>query len=68
VSTASGSCVVEVEVTDAIRRGVVSLPHAWPDADVNRLTSGRRVDPLSAMPEFSGFAVTVERRPSLAQT
>jgi anaerobic selenocysteine-containing dehydrogenase len=59
VTSDHGSCPAVVEVSATLRDGVVSLPHAWPDADVNRLTSDHDVDPLSAMPILSGFRVSV---------
>ncbi|MGH8973127.1 MAG: molybdopterin-containing oxidoreductase family protein [Acidimicrobiia bacterium] len=60
VSSAYGETSAEVEVTEAIRPGVVSLPHAWDTPGVNRLTSAAGdVDPLTGMPRFSGLAVTV---------
>ena len=62
VASASGAVVAPVEVTDAIRPGVVSLPHGWghdrPGASMgvaaahagvnsNMLTDGSILDPLS---------------------
>ena len=57
ISTASGSCVARVLVTDSIGPGVVSLPHAYRSANVNRLTSTADADRLNGMPVLSGFAV-----------
>lgn len=72
VATDQGCVVVAVEVTDAIRPGVVSLPHGWghdlagarlsvasarPGVNANRLTSADRVDPLSGNPHLNGFPV-----------
>ena len=57
--TSDTGCVeVVVEVTDAVRAGVVCLPHGWADTDawgpqgtqgpnVNVLTPGHGMDPLS---------------------
>jgi anaerobic selenocysteine-containing dehydrogenase len=59
LSTAAGSCVAVVEVTDRTRAGVVSLPHAHALANVNALTSTHDVDPLNGMPILSGLAVTL---------
>jgi anaerobic selenocysteine-containing dehydrogenase len=57
ITTATGSCRAVVEVNETIRRGVVSLPHGFGDADVNRLTTSDTVDPLNAMPVMSGYEV-----------
>lgn len=60
VTSTIGSTVAAVEVTDSIRPGVVSLPHGWSSPGVNRLTSATDgVDPLTGMPQLSGFPVTV---------
>jgi anaerobic selenocysteine-containing dehydrogenase len=61
VSTARGDCRAVVEVTDAIRAGVVSLPHGFGEANVNRVTSTADADPLSGMTIVSGLAVDVAR-------
>ena len=58
-----GSAPASVEVSEAIRRGVVSIPHGWASPNVNDLTSStEELDPLTAMPRFSGFPVTLHRR------
>ena len=60
VSTAHGSCAAVVEVTDAIRAGVVSLPHGFDEANVNRLIPTTAADPLSGMTIVSGVPVDVQ--------
>ncbi|RSS73302.1 molybdopterin oxidoreductase family protein [Streptomyces sp. WAC06614] len=72
VTAAGGSLEVPVEVTDAVRTGVVSLPHGWghdrpgtrlsvasadPGANVNQLLDGRLLDPLSGTAVLNGFPV-----------
>jgi len=69
-----GELVVPVEVTDRIRRGVVSLPHGWghdvggtglavaaerPGVNVNQLNDGTTVDPLSGTAVLSGIPVQI---------
>ncbi|MFE9256891.1 molybdopterin-dependent oxidoreductase [Streptomyces sp. NPDC006879] len=69
-----GEVEVPVEVTDAVRPGVVSLPHGWghdragtrlavaskePGANVNQLLDGSRLDPLSGTAVLNGFPVQV---------
>jgi anaerobic selenocysteine-containing dehydrogenase len=70
-----GSLEVPVEVTDAVRPGVVSIPHGWghglpgtrqrvADAhagvNVNLLTDGAVLDPLSGNAVLAGVPVAVE--------
>ncbi|MFE0173944.1 molybdopterin-dependent oxidoreductase [Streptomyces sp. NPDC059002] len=74
VSGPGGRIDVPVEVTDAVRPGVVSLPHGWghdrpgtrlsvaaeePGANVNQLLDGTLLDPLSGTAVLNGFAVQV---------
>jgi anaerobic selenocysteine-containing dehydrogenase len=69
-----GEVIVPVEVTSAIRPGVVSLPHGWghgqdgtrltfaatqPGANVNQLNDGALLDPLSGTAVLNGLPVTV---------
>ncbi len=56
----SGLTEADIAVTDAIRPGVVSLPHGWAAPGVNHLTSMTDdVEPLTGMPRLSGIAVEV---------
>ena len=63
VRSAHGSTRARVETTDAIRRGVVSVPHGFDGSagpNVNDLTSDHDgADPLTGMPRYSGFPVEV---------
>jgi anaerobic selenocysteine-containing dehydrogenase len=62
VASRYGSSPAQVELTDSVRRGVVSIPHGWSTPNVNELTSStEELDPLTAMPRFSGFPVTLTR-------
>jgi anaerobic selenocysteine-containing dehydrogenase len=71
-----GAVIVPVEVTEAIRPGVVSLPHGWGhDRDgtrlgvarehagvsINDVTSDKYLDTLSGTAAFNGLAVTLQR-------
>lgn len=79
VTAAGGEIAVPVEVTDAVRPGVVSLPHGWghdrpgtrlgvaaadPGANVNQLLDGTLLDPLSGTAVLNGFRVTVAPLPA----
>ncbi|WP_432119036.1 molybdopterin oxidoreductase family protein [Streptomyces sp. bgisy032] len=79
VKGAGGEVTAPAEVTDAVRRGVVSLPHGWghdrpgtrlghaakdPGVNVNQLLDGRLLDPLSGNAVLN--AVPVEVAPAAA--
>ncbi|MGA4867382.1 molybdopterin oxidoreductase family protein [Streptomyces lavendulocolor] len=74
VKAEGGELRVPVEVTDAVRPGVVSIPHGWghdrpgtrmavaagrPGVNVNQLLDGSRLDPLSGTAVLNGFPVRV---------
>ena len=74
VQSAAGAVEVETEVTDAIREGVVSIPHGWghdrPDTRIgvatahagvnsNVLTDEMPMDPISGTSVLNGIPVTV---------
>ncbi|MEU6849473.1 molybdopterin-dependent oxidoreductase [Actinacidiphila alni] len=70
-----GEITAAVEITDALRPGVVSVPHGWghdrdgtrlteaarePGANVNQLLDGTRLDPLSGTAVLNGFPIRIE--------
>ncbi|WP_369270061.1 molybdopterin oxidoreductase family protein [Streptomyces sp. R11] len=72
VKGAGGEVVTKAEVTDAVRPGVVSLPHGWghnrpgtrlnhalkdPGVNVNQLLDGSLLDPLSGNAVLNGVPV-----------
>ncbi|GHD23823.1 dehydrogenase [Streptomyces violarus] len=72
VKGAGGEVTAPAEITDAVRRGVVSLPHGWghdrpgtrlshastdPGVNVNQLLDGRLLDPLSGNAVLNGVPV-----------
>ncbi|MGW1886293.1 molybdopterin oxidoreductase family protein [Streptomyces sp. NPDC001970] len=74
IAADGGALEVPVEITDAVRTGVVSLPHGWghdrpgtrmsvaaasPGVNVNQLLDGSRLDPLSGTAVLNGFPVEV---------
>jgi anaerobic selenocysteine-containing dehydrogenase len=74
VESAAGALEVETEVTDAIRAGVVSIPHGWghdrpgtrtgvatahAGVNSNVLTDETPMDPLSGTSVLNGIPVTV---------
>jgi len=73
VRSAAGEVVVEVEPTDSIMPGVVSLPHGWghegtgqrvavehPGVNANALTDDAVVETVSGNAVFNGVPVVVE--------
>ncbi|CAM2903163.1 molybdopterin oxidoreductase family protein [Skermania piniformis] len=83
VTSATGSIVVPVEVSDEIRRGVVAVPHGWghqepgvgwsvaaalPGANVNLLHDPARTDAFTGTAAVNGTRVRVEAvRPESGQ-
>ncbi|MDX2826314.1 molybdopterin oxidoreductase family protein [Streptomyces ipomoeae] len=76
IKGAGGEVAAPVEVTDAVRQGVVSLPHGWghdrpgtrmshaaldPGVNVNQLLDGSQLDPLSGNAVLNGVPVEVSR-------
>ena len=74
VTGRAGKIQVPVEITDAIRPGVVSLPHGWghdvpgtrmsvaarrPGVNVNSLLDSSLLDPLSGTSVLNGIPVQV---------
>jgi anaerobic selenocysteine-containing dehydrogenase len=74
VSTRTGAIELPVEVTDAVMRGVVSVPHGWghgrdgvklrvaaraPGASVNDIVDPAQIDELSGTSALTGQAVEV---------
>ncbi|MFG2252215.1 molybdopterin oxidoreductase family protein [Streptomyces mirabilis] len=78
VKGAGGEVVAPAEVTDIVRRGVVSLPHGWghdrpgtrmshaaldPGVNVNQLLDGSLLDPLSGTAVLNGVPVELAACP-----
>ncbi|NJP52501.1 molybdopterin oxidoreductase family protein [Streptomyces sp. SBST2-5] len=74
ITGAGGAVTAPAEITDAVRQGVVSLPHGWghdrpgtrlrhaagdPGVNVNQLLDGTRLDPLSGNAVLNGVPVEV---------
>jgi len=74
VTNSAGAVTVPIEVTDAIMRGVVSIPHGWghdregsdmdvaanrPGVNSNLLTPSDAIDPLSGNAILNGISVEV---------
>jgi anaerobic selenocysteine-containing dehydrogenase len=74
VKGSGGELLAPVEITDGIRRGVVSLPHGWghdrggtrqtvaaaqPGVNVNQLNDGNQLDPLSGTAVLNGIPVDI---------
>ncbi|MGW3648277.1 molybdopterin oxidoreductase family protein [Streptomyces sp. NPDC000878] len=72
IKGAGGEVVAPAEITDVVRRGVVSLPHGWghdrpgtrlahaavdPGVNVNQLLDGSLLDPLSGNAVLNGVPI-----------
>ena len=83
VSSRVGTVEVELEATDAMMPGVVSMPHGWghgragsrmtvaaqhAGASINDLTDDLRIDTLTGNAGFSGVPVQVHRASSSTHT
>ncbi|WP_329408313.1 molybdopterin oxidoreductase family protein [Streptomyces sp. NBC_00704] len=79
IKGAGGEVTAPAEVTDGVRRGVVSLPHGWghdrpgtrlshaatvPGVNVNQLLDGSLLDPLSGNAVLNGVPVEVAAVPA----
>lgn len=60
VRSAHGELMIRATVESKIRKGVVQLPHAWPEANVTRLFTTVDVDPLTTQPQMTAMAVSIE--------
>jgi anaerobic selenocysteine-containing dehydrogenase len=54
-----GELLAPIEVTDGMRRGVVSLPHGWGQVNVNQLNDGAHLDRLSGTAVLNGIPVDI---------
>jgi len=74
ITASAGQVTAEVEVTDAIRPGVVSLPHGWghdtegvdmsvargrPGVNANQLTDPTDIDPLSGTVALNAIPISL---------
>jgi anaerobic selenocysteine-containing dehydrogenase len=61
VSSPRGAVRFRAEVTEVIKQGVVHCFHGWNQANVNELTDGDRLDPISGFPPLKSLLCQVER-------
>jgi anaerobic selenocysteine-containing dehydrogenase len=65
VHSATGEVFGSASIDDAVRAGVVSVPHGFAEPAVGHLTSGEvDTDPLTGMVRLSGLRVRVSRAPA----
>lgn len=57
----TGEVVIEAQVIEdgSLLQGFIEVPHGWNDANVNRLTDDRDVDPVSGFPNMKIVPVRV---------
>jgi anaerobic selenocysteine-containing dehydrogenase len=63
ISSPLGKVIMIASVGDTVPPGVVSAPHGWADADINRLIPDAGLDPISGFPPFRSSLCQVERHP-----
>ena len=57
-----GEVLIKAKVTDTILRGVVQMPHHWPDeANANNLSDDLNLDPISGFPAFKSQLCQVKK-------
>jgi anaerobic selenocysteine-containing dehydrogenase len=59
VRSANGEVTGIAKLDDAVRTGVVSIPHGHHDCNVNRLTSKDDIDRVTGMVRYSGIGVSL---------
>lgn len=60
VRSRRGAVIFQAAVTEEIKPGVVHCFHGWNQANVNELTDGRALDPISGFPPFKSSLCEVE--------
>jgi anaerobic selenocysteine-containing dehydrogenase len=63
VHNASGEIELTAKLDSGMRRGVASIAHGHRDANVNKLTSTKVIDPLGGMALYSGVPIEIDGRP-----
>jgi anaerobic selenocysteine-containing dehydrogenase len=61
LSTQRGSIRIRANLTETVPPGVVSIYHAWPEADVNLLIDPDYLDPISGFPGFKSLLCEVRK-------
>jgi anaerobic selenocysteine-containing dehydrogenase len=62
VSTPSGEVSGIARIDPSLRSGLVWINHGWSRQNVNRLTDGIHIDPLTCQPLMSAIPVRLARR------
>ena len=60
LSSPLGAVTMIAWITDAVPPGVVSAPHGWAQADINRLIPDAGLDPISGFPPFRSSLCQVD--------
>ena len=62
VTSPRGEVTIKAKVTDTILKGVVQMPHHWPDtANANNLSDDVNLDPISGFPAFKSQLCQVKK-------
>lgn len=62
LSTPRGSVDLFANVTDVVPPGVIHVYHGWSEADINTITDGEHLDPISGFPPFKSMLAEVGLR------
>jgi len=62
VETKRGSIEIKASVTEDIAPNVVSIPHGWEEANVNKLTDNTPADPVSGYPVLKGLLCRMRKK------
>ncbi len=61
ISTPVGSIKMKVKFNDGMKPGVISIPHAWSEANACELVNGEHLDPIMGYPEDKAILCSIER-------
>jgi len=62
IANGFGQLSADVHIDTHLRRGVISLPHGWAEANVCQLTSATHgLDPLTTQPQMTALPVSLTR-------
>lgn len=60
IKTQKGSVKMRLKVNEALMTGVVSVPHGWGLANINKVTNIETREPITGYPDFKAILVRVE--------
>jgi anaerobic selenocysteine-containing dehydrogenase len=61
VETTKGKITMKTKTTEALVRGVLSIPHGWAKANANRLTELEPRDPVTGYTEMKALLCRIAK-------